>query len=181
MTKICWLAPPSPGREVHQLVSILPATHNTLNTTTPTTTSRLILLFQFYPCQARPGPQISKHCMSSTSNFAIEFPIGFYLSHQVKIIMRELWRLAGRHYVFVTPTVSVSLSQSGNHVIILACLLCNITPTLHPATKHNYPRKSGTTNIHSERMIHFNALSLPPSISSQYLSECQYLKVRIPG
>ena len=133
------------------------------------------------PGQARPCPWISKHCMSSTSNFAIEFPIGFYLSHQVKIIMRELWRLAGRHYVFVTPTVSVSLSQSGNHVIILACLLCNITPTLHPATKHNYPRKSGTTNIHSERMIHFNALSLPPSISSQYLSECQYLKVRIPG
>ena len=115
MTKICWLPPPVLAGNCITWSQY--QQDNTLSSEQP----GLILLFYFYPSHTQPYPWISKHCMSSTSNFAIEFPIGFYLSHQVKIIMRELWRLAGRHYVFVTVTLLIMWSS-------LLCLLCNITP-----------------------------------------------------
>ena len=63
--------------------------------------------------------------MIRSSSIAIELLIGFYVSHQVKIILRELWgdwAGEGRHYVFVTV-------RTVNHVIILLVSLCNITPT----------------------------------------------------
>ena len=138
MTKICWLpAPPvSCARELHQLVSI-PAPEHTEQLNWP---HFIVLLLSFPSC-----PWISKHCMSSNSNFAIEFPIGFYLSHQVKIIMREPWRLAGRHYVFVTFCLLIMWSS-------LLCLLSNITPQPNIIIRGNLD--------YSELMIHFNALTL---------------------